>query len=82
MRRVPVSELRNNLSKVLNWVLMGEEVELTRRGKSVARFVPVARRRPAKVDWKQSAALKVGRWARVLTAGEGASALAESQGID
>lgn len=73
-------ELRNNYSQVLRWVAKGEQVEVTRRGKVVARVVPPASTKAAKVDWAQSAALNRQAWSKTLTAKESASILAESQG--
>jgi prevent-host-death family protein len=80
MKRATVRELRNNYSRVLQWVAEGEEVEVTRRGKVVARVVPPNVDTSAKVDWDQSAALNRRPWSRTLTAEESATILAESQG--
>ena len=81
MKSTTVRELRNNYSKVLKWVAKGEEVEVTRRGKAVAKVVPVTLPSPAEVDWSQSAALNRKAWATVLTAEQSAAVLAESQGV-
>ena len=62
MKTTTVRELRNNYSKVLKWVSKGEEVEVTRRGKAVAKVVPVAAASPTSVDWAQSAALTSLPW--------------------
>ena len=80
MKSTTVRELRNNYSKVLNWVAKGEEVEVTRRGKIVAKVVPVVPSSPADVDWSKSAALNRPAWSAVLTAEQSAAVLAESQG--
>jgi prevent-host-death family protein len=80
MKRTTVRELRNNYSKVLQWVSKGEEVEVTRRGKVVAKVVPPASAKVAKVDWTQSAALTRPAWSSRLTAKESATILGESQG--
>ena len=80
MRVATVRELRNNYSKVLQWVAKGEEVEITRRGKVVAKVVPPGSATVASVDWTQSAALKRQPWSKILTAQESAALLAESQG--
>ena len=80
MRTTTVRELRNNYSKVLKWVSKGEEVEVTRRGKIVARVVPPPSTKAAQVDWSQSAALNRRAWSHSLTAHESASILADSQG--
>ena len=80
IKTTTVRELRNNYSKVLKWVSKGEEVEVTRRGKIVARVVPPPSVKVAQVDWSQSAALNRRAWSTTLTAGERASILADSQG--
>jgi prevent-host-death family protein len=80
MKTTTVRELRNNYAKVLKWVSKGEEVEVTRRGKAVARVVPVVSAKPANVDWTQSAALNGKPWATMLSENLSESILAESQG--
>ena len=64
---------------MLGWVAKGEEVEVTRRGKVVAKVVPPIGPK-TKVDWEQSAALARPAWANTLTANESAALLADSQG--
>ncbi len=81
MKSTTVRELRNNYSKVLKWVAKGEEVEVTRRGKAVAKVVPVTLPSPTEVDWSKSAALNRKAWSTVLTAEQSAAVLAESQGL-
>lgn len=81
MRSTTVRELRNNYSKVLKWVAKGDEVEVTRRGKAVAKVVPVTLPRPAEVDWSRSAALNRPAWSTLLTAKQSAAVLADSQGV-
>lgn len=80
MKTTTVRELRNNYAQVLKWVSKGEEVEVTRRGKAVARVVPVAPVSPTRVDWAQSAALKSIPWASTLTEADAKAILADSQG--
>ena len=80
MRSTTVRELRNNYSKVLEWVSQGEEVEVTRRGKAVAKVVPIASAEPTEVDWSKSAALNRKAWSTVLTAEQSSAILSESQG--
>jgi antitoxin (DNA-binding transcriptional repressor) of toxin-antitoxin stability system len=41
MKTATVRDLRNHFSRVSAWIEGGEEVELTKRGKVVARIVPV-----------------------------------------
>ncbi|MBN9688726.1 MAG: type II toxin-antitoxin system prevent-host-death family antitoxin [Verrucomicrobia bacterium] len=80
MKTTTVRELRNHYSRVLKWVSLGEEVEVTRRGKVVARVVPASTAKKSAVDWSQSAALTRQPWSKTLTAKESSAILAESQG--
>jgi prevent-host-death family protein len=79
MKSTTVRELRNNYSKVLEWVAKGEEVEVTRRGKVVAKVVPPIPASALEVDWSKSAALNRKPWSKNLTADQSAAILAESQ---
>lgn len=79
MKTTTVRDLRNNYAKVLLWVAKGEEVEVTRRGKVVAKVIPPAAAK-TKVDWEQSAALNRSAWSTRLSANESAAVLADSQG--
>lgn len=40
MARYPVAEAKNNLPKLLDLALAGEEVTITRRGEEIATIVP------------------------------------------
>lgn len=80
MKSTTVRELRNNYSKVLKWVAKGEEVEVTRRGKVVAKVIPPEGVKTTKVDWAQSAALTRPTWSTTLTNQQSAVILADSQG--
>ncbi|MBC7368562.1 MAG: type II toxin-antitoxin system prevent-host-death family antitoxin [Undibacterium sp.] len=80
MRTTTVRELRNNYAQVMKWVAKGEEVEVTRRGKVVAKVVPSVTAGLKEVDWAQSVALNRTAWGKTLTARESASVLADSQG--
>ena len=80
MKTTTVRELRNNYSRVLRWVSKGEEVEVTRRGKVVAKVVPPAVAQAKSVDWAQSAAISHPSWSTTLSAGESAAILAEGRG--
>ena len=53
MKKVSFSNFRKNASAILDVVELGEEVEILRHGKVVARLVPPgpARKRPA---WKKA----------------------------
>ena len=80
MKSTTVRELRNNYSQVLKWVAKGEEVEVTRRGKVVAKVIPPVVVHSAEVDWSTSAALMRKPWSAALTEDQSAAILAESQG--
>jgi prevent-host-death family protein len=80
MKTTTVRELRNNYAQVIKWVGKGEEVEVTRRGKVVAKVVPPMAAKVAEVDWTQSSAHNRPVWGKPLTAKESAAVLAESQG--
>ncbi len=80
MKTTTVRELRNNYAQVMKWVGKGEEVEVTRRGKVVAKVVPAVAAKVTAVDWTLSAAHNRPAWSRALTAKESAAVLAESQG--
>jgi prevent-host-death family protein len=80
MKTTTVRELRNNYAQVMRWVGKGEEVEVTRRGKVVAKVVPVGAAKVTAVDWAQSAAHNRPVWGKALTAKESAAVLADSQG--
>jgi antitoxin (DNA-binding transcriptional repressor) of toxin-antitoxin stability system len=57
MKTAGVRELQHHLSKILSWVERGEEVQVLRRKKVVARLVapePVARQAPNFVRRAQS----------------------------
>lgn len=79
MKTATVRELRNNYAKVLKWVSSGQEVQVTRRGKVVAKVVPAGPTAET-VDWSQSAALRVTASDKALTATESRRLLQEAQG--
>jgi prevent-host-death family protein len=49
MKRVGVAELKNNLSRLLRSVEVGETVEVMDRARPIARIVPVPRRKPIEI---------------------------------
>jgi prevent-host-death family protein len=40
MRKATVADLRNHFPEVFKWIEAGEQVEVTKRGRVVARIVP------------------------------------------
>ena len=61
MKSTTVRELRNNYSRVLKWVSKGEEVEVTRRGKVVAKVIPPMPASPSETANRADVAGKRGR---------------------
>jgi prevent-host-death family protein len=78
MKTATVSQLRDNCREVLEWVSKGEAVELTLRGKVVAKIVPPELQRSMEVDWPTNAALNRQRSGKILTAEQSAAIRAES----
>lgn len=77
-----VRDLRNHYNALLSWLEAGEEILITRRGKSVARLIP-EKSTPSrkKLDWTKSAAFSIDHSSeKMLTAKESASLLHASQG--
>lgn len=42
MREIGAFEAKNKLGTLLDWVEQGEEIVITRRGKAIARLMPIA----------------------------------------
>ena len=60
MKTATLRELRTRYSTVMKWIEVGEQVKISKRGKVVARLVPVKQEKPTKpkkVDWSTSAAV-------------------------
>jgi prevent-host-death family protein len=79
MKTATVRTLRNDYAKLLRRVETGEEIAISRRGKVVARLVP-AMSGKVKIDWAASAAGRLPRPGKALTAVDSAKVRAESQG--
>jgi antitoxin (DNA-binding transcriptional repressor) of toxin-antitoxin stability system len=45
MKTASIREVRHDFSRILEWVTNGEEVAITKRRKTVARLLPVTRRK-------------------------------------
>lgn len=79
MKQATVRQLRNNYAEVLRWAAQGDEVQVTRRGRVVARVLPpLASHAPC--DWSASAAFRRAGWKRRLTAAQSAALLADAKG--
>lgn len=48
MKTATVADLRNRFPRVFKWIEEGEQVELTKRGKVVARLVPAPKPKSSK----------------------------------
>ena len=51
MRTASLRQVQHNFGEVLRWLADGDEVQITRRRKVVAKLVPANPARAAKVDW-------------------------------
>ncbi len=56
MKTASVADLRNRFPSVFRWIEEGETVELTKRGKIVARIVPAPKPKPRKFKMPDFAA--------------------------
>lgn len=79
MKTTTVRDLRNDYAKLLRRVEIGEEISISRRGKIVAKLVPV---HPAagKVDWSKSAAFRLTKDEKPWTAAQTLKLIHEAQG--
>ena len=81
MKTATVRDLRNRYTSLLRWIIAGEEIVITQRGKPVARLVPEHAAPGKAVDWSQSPAVKRDRkGARALTAEEAAKLIHDAGG--
>lgn len=81
MKTANVRDLRNHYTDLLGWIEAGEEIVILQRGKAVARLVPEQAAAAAKVDWRQSPAVKRDRsGAKSLTAEASQEILHEAAG--
>ena len=58
MKTASVADLRNRFPSVFRWIEDGETVELTKRGKIVARIVPAPKAKPRKFKMPDFAAMR------------------------
>ena len=81
MRTATVRDLRNRYSSLLDWIGAGEEIIITRRGKTIARLVPEQAQTSERVDWSQSPAVKRKRTtATALTAEQASTIIRKASG--
>lgn len=79
-KTVSVRTLRNEYARLIACAEAGEAVTIVRRGRPVARLVPVADAGQGAVDWRGSAAHARRLPARLLAADEVAEVLEEGRG--
>jgi prevent-host-death family protein len=81
MKTATVRDLRNRYTSLLKWIGAGEEIVITRRGKTIARLVPEHEESASIVDWSQSPAVKRERsGGRKMTAAESLQLIHEAGG--
>jgi prevent-host-death family protein len=80
MKTATVRDLRNHYTQLLAWIEAGEEIVITRRGKSVARLVPETPQNENKVDWNESPAVTRGRTTRHRLSAKDAKSLLNDSG--
>lgn len=59
-----IAEAKNNLPRLVDRMLSGEEIVITRRGKAIARLVPqetTLTQPPVDIDWLRRVRLKADR---------------------
>jgi prevent-host-death family protein len=57
MKTATVRDLRNRYTALLAWVEAGQEIRITRRGRTVARLIPERTQMP-RVAWSESPAVR------------------------
>jgi antitoxin (DNA-binding transcriptional repressor) of toxin-antitoxin stability system len=81
MKTATVRDLRTKFPAIARELENGEEIGITRRGRLVARLLPPAKRTTRKrVDWTQSAAFKLPRKGKPMSAKQVAALLEDSKG--
>jgi prevent-host-death family protein len=79
MKTTTVRMLRNDYAKLLRRVETGEEISISRRGRIVAKLVPVNPGK-TKVDWAASETFKMLKNEKPLTAEESLKLIHDAQG--
>ncbi len=51
MRTATIRDLRNNFASVAKWIEQGEQITITRHGKTFATLSPALPPKPRKPDW-------------------------------
>jgi prevent-host-death family protein len=56
MKTASIREVRHDFSRILDWVISGEEVTITNRHEPVARLLPMRRKKPVRAKMPDVAA--------------------------
>ena len=81
MKTATVRDLRNRYTSLLSWIEAGEEIVITRKGKTVARLVPERADPSRMADWSRSPAVKRERTdSSPITAAESLQLIHEASG--
>ena len=79
MRTATVRDLRIRFTELLDYLEAGEEIIITRRGKSIARLIPELPNPDVTVDWSESPAVsRKSRSKSRLSADQSASILRDA----
>lgn len=81
MKRATVRDLRNNFARVSAWIEEGEPVELTKRGRVIARIIPAQLEKPRRFKMPDIMARLRATWGhQVFSAEETRALLRASRG--
>jgi prevent-host-death family protein len=80
MKTATVRDLRNHYTGILKWISSGEVVQITQRGKPIARLIPETPDIADKIDWSLSSALQRDRAKEKILSSEESLALIREAG--
>jgi len=81
MKTATVRDLRNHYTGILKWISSGEVVQITQRGKAIARLIPEKPEMDSRIDWSLSPAMRRDRTReRGLSAEESLGLIKEASG--
>ncbi len=77
MKTASIREVRHDFGRILEWVAAGEEVSITKRNETVARLLPVRRKKASPARMPDVAARLKKVFGRKVVSDKAASALVE-----
>lgn len=80
MKTATVRDLRNHYTGILKWISSGEVVQITQRGKPVARLIPETPDIDSQIDWSRSPAMQRDRTKEKMLSSEESLALIREAG--